>query len=370
MTSNVPATKKETVPTLLQQDIIQKRFKDVLKEKTPGFVSSLLSLVNNNKGLAECMPRSVLSAALIAASMDLPINPNLGFAYIVPYKSKTGAIAQFQMGWKGFVQLAMRTGLYKTIHCSEVYEGQIKSINNFTGEIEFDPEGRFDDKVVGYCAYFKTINGFEKYLYMTTKEVTAHGKKYSQAFKKGYGPWVDDYPSMALKTVLKRLLSKYGMLSIEMQGAKDMIRAIRADQAEITDEGDLNFVDNPDKEVAPIKPKTEKPKRKRKSVKPVEPVKENVYAEPKTEPQKNVDPPAGYQGTPEEQGQVPKEDKYAEYDNTTGSIKPKTKSILRNLLQILDMTEKQYFRNTAIENLSERAAQIAKDDISSQIDEG
>ena len=200
---------------LIKQDNIQSRFKEVLGARTPAFISSVLSAYNGNAALKEAEPMSVISSAMIAATLDLPINPSLGFAHIVPYSGK----AQFQMGWKGFVQLAMRTGQYKTMNCSGVFDGELVKHNRITGDIEIDTAKKTSDKVIGYVAYFRLISGFEKYLYMTTEEVTAHGKKYSASYKKGGGRWAEDFEAMALKTVIKMLLSKWGILSVEMQKA-------------------------------------------------------------------------------------------------------------------------------------------------------
>ncbi|MBP2638296.1 MAG: rect: recombinase, phage RecT family [Firmicutes bacterium] len=228
---NMPA-KQEGIKALLADVNIKKRFEEILGKKAIGFMSSIINVVNGNNALKTCDQMSVITAASIAATLDLPVDPNLGFAYIVPYSGK----AQFQLGYKGFVQLAMRTGLYKTMNVSEVYEGEIKSANRITGEIEFDFEGKQSDKIIGYVAYFKLINGFEKFLYMTTEEVMAHGKKFSKSFHRENGLWKTDPHSMCLKTVLKRLLSKYGILSIEMQ------TAFRSDQAVVNQQADTGEI--------------------------------------------------------------------------------------------------------------------------------
>ena len=156
---------------------------------------------------------------MTAATLKLPINPNLGFAYIIPY----GKEAQFQMGYKGYIQLAMRTGQYKTINAAVVYEGQIEDIDFVTGEIIRGKKK--SDKVVGYVAYFELINGFSKMVYMTHEEMLRHAMTYSQAYKydkkngKKSSVWSTNFEAMGLKTVLKQLISKYGIMSIDMQGA-------------------------------------------------------------------------------------------------------------------------------------------------------
>lgn len=258
------ASNLSTVPQLkamLAGESVKQRFKEILGQKAPGFISSILSVTNSNALLQKAEPTSIMNAAVIAATLDLPINGSLGFAYIVPYSGQ----AQFQIGYKGLVQLAMRSGQYKTINVSEVYEGEIKSVNRFTGEYEFGD--KTSDKVVGYMAYFKLINGFEKYFYMTREEAERHGKKYSQTFKRGTGLWSTEFDTMSKKTVLKMLLSKFGILSIEMQ------RGIQFDQSVV--HGDINnieeataeYVDNEPAQIEPAKPTEEELKANYERVK-------------------------------------------------------------------------------------------------------
>lgn len=226
----------------LQKDYVQEKFREVLGKKSSGFVASLLSIVTNNDLLSKAEPKSVLNAAMIAATLDLPINQNLGFAYIIPYNDrKTGTVvAQFQMGYKGFVQLGMRSEQFKTMNVTEVKEGEVKSFDRLSGDIKFEwlEEGRDSKKSIGYVAYFKLLNGFEKALYMTAEELKKHGVQYSQSAKKGYGLWNDDFDAMAKKTVLKLLLSKYAPLTTSMQTAQ------LADQAVIKEEDQYEYVDN------------------------------------------------------------------------------------------------------------------------------
>lgn len=208
------ATTAPRVSGLLHQESVKKKFEEVLGKKAPAFISSIISAVSTNKALSECEPMSVVSAAGIAAAMDLPISPSLGLAHIVPYKG----VAQFQIGWKGFVQLAMRSGQYKTINLCIVYEGEVKNVDRFTGAMEFSGK-RDSEQVIGYLLYFKLLNGYEKYFYMTAEECFNHGKRYSRSFESPNGQWKNNFDAMALKTVCKLGLSKYGVLSIEMQTA-------------------------------------------------------------------------------------------------------------------------------------------------------
>lgn len=220
--------------SLIQLPDIQKRFNEVLGKRAPSFISSILSAVAANPKLKEADPMSIISSAMIAASLDLPINASLGMAYIVPFK---GA-ASFQIGWKGLAQLAMRSGQFRTLNATKVLEGQLVKRDTFTGEMTFQEEAT-SDKVIGYLLYFKLLNGFEKYHYWTVEECEAHGKKFSQTYKKGFGLWKESFDAMALKTVIKSGLSKYAPLSIDMQ------KAIESDQGVFTEPDALpQFPDN------------------------------------------------------------------------------------------------------------------------------
>lgn len=218
------ANKELEVISLIKSNIdVQKRFADVLGQKrAPVFLSSILTAVNSSDLLQKCDTSSILGAAMIAATLDLPINPNLGFAAIVPYSNK----AQFQMMYKGFVQLAIRSGQYRRINVSEVYKDELKSYNPHTGQIIFTPETEWKmrqaertEDIVGYYAYFILTSGFEQQIFRYSHEILSHGKKYSASFRKRQGLWIDNFDAMARKTVLKELLSKWGILSTEMQAA-------------------------------------------------------------------------------------------------------------------------------------------------------
>ena len=216
------------VSQFINSDSIKQKFTDIMGQKANGFIASLLSTVNNNKLLQSADQNSIYTAALMAASLDLPINPNLGLAYIVPYGGK----AQFQLGYRGFKQLAQRTGQFLAINDTDVREGEIIKHDRLSGSIEFNwnqnAKDRLSKKVIGYVSYFKLLNGFESTFYMTSEELEAHAKKYSQTYKKyGTGLWKDEFEGMARKTVTKLNLSKNAPLSIELQ------RATLADQAVI-----------------------------------------------------------------------------------------------------------------------------------------
>lgn len=203
--------------TLLSAPTMKKKFEEVLDDKAPQFMSSLLNLYNGDPNLQKAEPMSIVSSAMVAAALDLPVDKNLGYAWIVPYydSKKKQTVAQFQMGYKGYIQLALRTGQYKNINALEVHEGELISWNPLTEEIELDFEKRKSDKVIGYTGYFKLINGFEKTVYWPKEKVEAHRQRFS---KSGFA-WKDNYDAMAKKTVLRNMLSQWGILSIDMQTA-------------------------------------------------------------------------------------------------------------------------------------------------------
>ena len=229
------------IKTFFEKPLVQNKIKELVGKNASSFATSILQVVNSNEMLRTATPESIFSAACMAATLNLPINSNLGFAHIVPYRNtKTNTTeAQFQLGWKGFVQLAQRSGQFKKISTAVAHEGQLIKSDPLQG-YEFNWDAHLNNKpTIGYVAYFQLLNGFEAYLYMTIEEVKEHGLRYSQSFKKGYGVWVDNFDAMALKTVLKLLLSKQAPLSVEMQ------KAILADQAVIEDvDGDFQYTDN------------------------------------------------------------------------------------------------------------------------------
>ncbi|EJT6150501.1 TPA: recombinase RecT [Clostridium perfringens] len=204
-----------TVKGLMKNPSIKKRFEGVLKEKAPQYMSSIVNLVNSDTNLQKCDGMSVIASCMVAATMDLPVDKNLGYAWVVPYGNR----AQFQMGYKGYIQLALRTGQYKAINVVEIREGELVSWNPLTEEIEVDFSKRESDAVIGYAGYFKLINGFEKTVFWTKEEVNNHANKFSKTINSKNSVWKSNFDAMAKKTVLRNLLSKWGILSIEMQKA-------------------------------------------------------------------------------------------------------------------------------------------------------
>lgn len=234
---------KAGVKDFLKSEAVQKSIKETLGNKSTQFTTSLLSLVGNDALLAEAQPQSLFTAALTAASLDLPINKNLGFAHIIGYRNgKKGIVeAQFQIGAKGLKQLAMRTGQYKFINNTDVRKGELISFDRLSGEIQFeweqDTAKREKLPIIGYVSYFRLHNGFESTVYMTVEEVTAHAKRYSQSYKSGFGPWKDNFEAMALKTVTKKNISNNGPMSTELE------KAVTFDQAVTHEDGTVDYID-------------------------------------------------------------------------------------------------------------------------------
>lgn len=243
----------DVLKSIMNAESVQQQFKNALGKNAGTFVASVIDLYNGDTGLQQCQPKQVVMEALKAAVLHLPINKALGYAYVIPFKNTKKVNGKwvkvyepvFQMGYKGYIQLAMRTGQYRTINADAVYEGELRKVNKLTGEIAFDGE-RTSDKVVGYFCYFELLNGFSKTLYMTVEQMANHAKRYSKGLVKyddagnkvdvtvdslvaladlPMAPdsktvgWLGNFHGMAIKTVIRNLLSKYGYLSVEMQDA-------------------------------------------------------------------------------------------------------------------------------------------------------
>ena len=237
-------TTKSPMQLFLEKPKVLGKVEELVGKNSVSFCTSLLQIVNSNSLLSKAEPMSILNAACMAATLNLPINNTLGFAYIVPYNNKKKiegqdvwvTEAQFQLGYKGFIQLAQRTGQFKRLVSVPVYESQLISKNPITGyQFNWDIEPGTDELPIGYYAYFELLNGFTADLYMSSKQLEEHGKRYSQTFKKGFGVWKDNFEAMALKTVMKLLLSKQAPLSIEIQ------RSLEADQSVVKNVTDNEF---------------------------------------------------------------------------------------------------------------------------------
>ncbi|MGO2892460.1 MAG: recombinase RecT [Enterococcus devriesei] len=215
--------------SLMNTPTMKKKFQDILHEKSDSFMGSLMTLVGGDNYLAKAEPMTIIASALKAATMDLPIDKNLGYAYVVPFNRSekqgnkwiTHNEAQFILGYKGYIQLAQRSGQYKSLNALEVYEGQLVEWNPLTEEFIFDYSAKKSDEVVGYVGFFELLNGFKKTVYWTKQEIESHRIKNAKGKDKSKlsGAWIDNYNQMAIKTVLRNMLSKWGILSVEMQTA-------------------------------------------------------------------------------------------------------------------------------------------------------
>lgn len=242
---NVPARRVDVLKKTLSAESVQDQFKNALGQNSNSFVASIIDLYTGDAALQNCDPNLVVAQALKAAVLKLPITKALGFAYIVVFnnsvKQPDGSWVKvptptFMPGYRGYIQLAMRTGQYRTMNADVVYEGEYKSKNKLTGEYDLSGE-KTSDKVVGYFAYFELLNGFAKTLYVSVDKMAAHAKRYSPTLKgskdvtveslkilanstqsSGSVGWLGNFTDMALKTCLRNLLSKWGYLSVEMQG--------------------------------------------------------------------------------------------------------------------------------------------------------
>ena len=268
--NNAPVSQaaKKTVGSILQSMLdsenYRQRFQDLLGKRMPSFMGSIVSMVNEDPYLKEAFfnaPVTVIQSALKAAAYNLPIDKSLGFAYVVPFKNgKTGRReAQFIIGYKGLLQLANRTGAYERINVVDVREGELKSFDRLTEDVEVewiqDEEERERRPVIGYLGYFRLINGYEKKIYMSVSAINAHERK----FRKGRGDrpaiWNDNYDAMACKTVLRRMISKWGLMSIDYQKADAATVQIAQDIATgKVDDEEVQTIDAEPVEPAPMFP--------------------------------------------------------------------------------------------------------------------
>lgn len=269
--------KVDILKSMFKAESVKEQFQNALAKNAPTFIASVIDLYNSDSNLQLCDPKAIVMEALKAAVLHLPINKALGYAYIIPYNNSYTEKDEygrdildangkkkwykkmeptFQMGYKGYIQLAMRTGQYRTLNADVVYEGEVRKVSKLTGEIAFDGDKK-SDNVIGYFCYFELLNGFSKTLYMTVDQMAMHAKKYAKGIKKEVTVeqlkalaqmpvltddktvgWMGNFHSMGVKTVVRNLLSKYGYLSVEMQNAiADDLRSEEwADATEVKDE--------------------------------------------------------------------------------------------------------------------------------------
>ena len=211
---NMSVTPVKRMTGILSSESVQTQFKNALGEHSGVFVASIIDVYSSDNFLQKCDPKTVVMEALKAATLKLPINKNLGFAYIVPYKGK----ATMQVGYRGYIQLAQRTGHYRYINAGKVYEGELVGEDKLTGEIDLTGT-KTSDTVVGYFAHIELVNGFRKTEYWSKESIHEHAKKFSQSYSSSYSPWKQHFDRMATKTVIKSLLSTYGIMTVEMGSA-------------------------------------------------------------------------------------------------------------------------------------------------------
>ena len=234
------------ITAYLTNDAVKNQINNVIGGKDgTKFISAVVSAVNNNPALQECTNQSILSAALLGESLKLSPSPQLGQYYMVPFNDKNkGKVAQFQLGYKGYIQLAIRSGQYKKLNVLAIKEGELIRFDALNEEIEVklieDEEAREQAPTIGYYAMFEYTNGFRKAMYWSKKKMEAHALKFSMGYKakKGYTFWEKDFDAMAYKTMLRQLISKWGIMSI------DMVSAMDADMAVINEDGTTTYVDD------------------------------------------------------------------------------------------------------------------------------
>lgn len=255
--SLVAKNQKQTFSAFLATDAMKKKVnKMVGGEKGQQFVTAIISAVSANPQLAECDNASIVSAALVGQALNLSPSPQLGQFYMVPFNdSKRGCkVAQFQIGYKGYIQLAIRSGQYKKLNVLAIKKGELKKYDPLNEEIEVElienEEDREKEETIGYYAMFEYLNGFRKTLYWSKEKMEAHALKYSMGYraKKGYTFWEKDFDGMAYKTMLRQLISKWGIMSIDLT----MQKALESDMAVVNDNGTYDYVDNSEVETEVI----------------------------------------------------------------------------------------------------------------------
>lgn len=270
MNNQVANRPKMSFTQFMGADVVQKRAIQILGEKKAlSFTSSIISAVQMNPGLQECEPKSIFNAALLGESLNLSPSPQLGQYYLVPFNNKSGKQAQFQIGYKGLIQLAIRSGQYKKLNVLAIKKGELINYDPLNEEIEVnlidDEVEREETETIGYYAMFEYTNGFRKSIYWSKPKMIKHAEKYSAGYKahKGYTFWEKDFDGMAYKTMLRQLISKWGIMSVEMQ------TAFESDMAVLKDDGTKEYIDNPtnDNNVIIEEVKEDKPQKQQENEK-------------------------------------------------------------------------------------------------------
>ena len=258
MKNEVATQKKQGIASFLASDAVKNNIMSVVGEKdAQKFISSVVSAVQTNPALAECTNSSILSVALVGHSLNLPHSPQLGYYWFVPFENKKKDAngneyrvkeATFQLSYRGYIQLALRSGDYKKIHVTDIKEGELKSYNPITDEFEFEPitdyEERKKKETIGYYAFFILTNGFKKELYWSKEKMNDHALKYSATYRsdkkwvKDKALWTTNFDDMAYKTLIRMIISKHGIMRT------DMATAYQSDMAVIDENGVPEYVDN------------------------------------------------------------------------------------------------------------------------------
>lgn len=253
MANALAEVNRQGIATYLSSDAVRANIMSVVGEKdTQRFISSVVSAVQTNPQLAECTNASILSAALLGQSLNLPHSPQLSYYWMVPYnctkeingRKQTVKEATFQIGWKGYYQLAMRSGQYQKINVTAIKEGELKKYDPIEDEYEFEPVTDLVKReglpTIGYYGYFVLTNGFKKAIYWSKERMEQHAKKYSASYRNGWNTsiWKSDFDSMAQKTIIRQLIGKYGIMSVDME------MAYRSDMAVVDENGNPDYVDN------------------------------------------------------------------------------------------------------------------------------
>lgn len=286
-TEQTQISSQDTLKDLMRSQEIQERFEEILGKNARAFLASVLTLAGSDN-LRGCEPRSILIAAMKAATLNLSVDPSIAHSYIVPYYVKGKKVAQFQIGYRGFIQLALRTRRYRILNVAPIYIGQEITEDQLTGMISLSgaPENPDNPEIRGYAAYFKLDDGFEKFLYMTLEQINKHAERFSKAYNKEGTPWHTDYDAMCRKTVIKLLLSKYGALSVELESI------LQEEEETLPEEisAEQFFQELPEQEEPAGEPEQGDDEILEERDNPLEPDREPEQGEPAGEPESAFDP--------------------------------------------------------------------------------
>lgn len=252
ISNSLTKSKRNTsLAAYLTQEAVKNQISNIVGGRSQRFISAIVSAVNTNPQLQECTNQSIVSGALLGESLNLSPSPQLGQYYLVPFNDRNkGKVAQFQLGYKGYIQLAIRSGQYKKLNVLAIKKGELVKFDPLNEEIEVNlmqnEEERENAETVGYYAMFEYTNGFRKAIYWSKAKMEAHAMRYSMGYraKKGYTFWEKDFDAMAYKTMLRQLISKWGIMSV------DMVNAFENDMAVLNDDGSKFYIDTDETEKA------------------------------------------------------------------------------------------------------------------------